>query len=360
MGLCLRDAEQESADPIEVVTSQPNLIILLKRIKKILLAVLTLAIATFLLYWCFREIDLKLFWEELFHARPLFLLLGLLSIGTIIFSNAAQWQILLPSTKPVRFLALAEVVSISLMTANTIPWGHAAAIYFLGRVRNVGHTVALSVMTLDQLFGGLSKAMVYVFVIVIAPLPLWLERAGLSFTAVVVCLYVVLVVLSHRHRELKVAEKRQSGWWGRLIKLFFEWAHYLQAVRDWRCKVGGIGYGLLMRAAEALAIYCVQWAFGAHLPFWAAWFVVMAINLAIMVPITPGNLGVYEATVFFVYKSLGVEATLAMTMALFTHVLYLIPMVIPGYLLMVRKGIHMAQVLESTEATSLLPQDTVP
>lgn len=360
MGLCLRDAAKESIKLNNSATSQLKLIIPLKRIKKILLAVFTLALATFLLYWCFRQIDLKLFREELFRAQPLLLLLGLLSVSTIIFSNAAQWQKLLPASRPVHFRALAEIVSISLMAANTVPWGHATAIYLLGRVRHVGHTLALSVMTLDQLFGGLSKAMVYIFVIVIAPLPLWLERAGMTFAAVVVCFYIILIILAHWHREIRVSEQKRSGWWGRLTKLFIEWAHYLQAVRDWRRKAAGIGYGLLMRLGEALAIYCVQWAFGVQLPFWSAWFVVMAINLAIMFPVTPGNLGVYEATVFFVYKSLGIEPTLAMTMAVFIHVLYLIPMVIPGYILMVRKGIRMAQVLESTEATSLLSRDAAP
>jgi len=323
------------------------------------MALFTLAIATFLLYWCFRQIDLQLFWKELFHAHPLFLLLGLLSIASIIISNAAQWRVLLPANRKARFHEMAEVVSLSLMTANTVPWGHAAAVYFLGRVRGVGHTLALSVLTLDQLFGGLSKVLVYVFVLAVVPLPTWLERTAMSFVTVVLSFYVILLFLANRHRELKVSEKHKSDWWGRLVRIFVEWAHYLHAVRDWRRKGAGIGYGLLMRCGEALAIYCVQWAFGVELPFWSAWFLVMAINLAIMFPVTPGNLGVYEATVFYVYKSLGIEPTLAMTLAVFTHMIYLIPAVIPGYILMMRRGVHMSQVLASPDTKSLFTQDTV-
>lgn len=331
----------------------------MKRIQKILLALFTLSIATFLLYWCFRQIDLALFWKELVNAHPLFLALGLLAVASIIFSNAAQWQVLLPAKRQVGYGKLAEVVSISLMTANTVPWGHAAAIYFLGRIATVGHTMALSVLTLDQLFGGLSKAMVYLFVILTVSLPSWLEHTALSFVVLVSSFYIILLILAHRHREPKNFEQRKVGLWHRLVKIFVEWAHYLHAVRDWRRKLGGIGYGLLMRGGEGLAIYCIQWAFGVDLPLWSAWYVVMAVNLAIMIPVTPGNLGVYEATVFYVYKSLGVEPTVAMTMAVFSHMIYLIPMVIPGYLFMVRKGVRMSQVLESAETKSLLSQDTV-
>jgi len=320
-----------------------------KSIKRIIVALLMCSVATFLLYWCFRQINFDLFWQELLRVNSALLIVGMAVVFTVVFSNAAQWRIFLNEKRRPPYRRLVKIVSISMMLANTVPWGHAAAVYLLGRIKKVGHTVALSVLTLDQLMGGLSKVIVYSAVIYWVPLPVWLTRAILVFIVGMCVLYVFLLVMAYRYRDASVlSAEKPRNLWQRFLKIVTEWAHHLHAVRNVRAKFAGIGYALLMRTAEALAIYCVQWAFGLQLPLWSAWLLVTAINLATMVPVTPGNLGVYEATVFYIYKYIGVEPTQAMTLAVFHHLVYLIPLVLPGYFLMIKSGIRVSRVLQQS------------
>ena len=49
-------------------------------------------------------------------------------------------------------------------------------------------------------------------------------------------------------------------------------------------------------------------------------------------PIAPGNLGVYEATVYAVYRFFGVTPELALALAVVQHLSFLVPSILPGYL----------------------------
>jgi hypothetical protein len=49
-----------------------------------------------------------------------------------------------------------------------------------------------------------------------------------------------------------------------------------------------------------------------------------------MISITPGHLGIFEATLLFIYQYLGLSATEAMILALFVHLVFLLGAVPPG------------------------------
>ena len=55
------------------------------------------------------------------------------------------------------------------------------------------------------------------------------------------------------------------------------------------------------------------------------------MNVATMISLAPGNLGVYEAAAFAAYTLLGLPAETAITLSLLQHFAYLIAMVAPGY-----------------------------
>jgi len=68
------------------------------------------------------------------------------------------------------------------------------------------------------------------------------------------------------------------------------------------------------------------------LPIWSALLILAALNLTTLVPLAPGNLGVYEATVFFIYQHLGIEPDQAIALALIQHLCFLLPLAGTGYI----------------------------
>ena len=87
-----------------------------------------------------------------------------------------------------------------------------------------------------------------------------------------------------------------------------------------------------MMVLQALGIWATQMSLGQELPFWTTILVMAALNLATIFPITPGNFGVYEATVFFIYQYLGIEPEQAIALALTQHLCFLLPLAGTGYI----------------------------
>jgi uncharacterized membrane protein YbhN (UPF0104 family) len=59
--------------------------------------------------------------------------------------------------------------------------------------------------------------------------------------------------------------------------------------------------------------------------------VLATVILATMLPISPGNLGTYEASAFLTYRYLGVAPELALSLAIVQHVCFMLPAVGIGY-----------------------------
>ena len=90
-----------------------------------------------------------------------------------------------------------------------------------------------------------------------------------------------------------------------------------------------------MKAVEAIGIIAVQRSFGVEIPIAGTLLVLAAVLLATMIPLAPGNLGTYEAGVFFAYDYLGVPPETSLALALVQHACFMIPAVGVGYVLLV-------------------------
>jgi uncharacterized membrane protein YbhN (UPF0104 family) len=86
-----------------------------------------------------------------------------------------------------------------------------------------------------------------------------------------------------------------------------------------------------MKGMELLAIGCVQHAYGANVSAAGTLLVLATVILATMLPISPGNLGMYEGSVFLTYRYLGIAPELALSLAIVHHVCFMLPAVGVGY-----------------------------
>jgi uncharacterized protein (TIRG00374 family) len=94
---------------------------------------------------------------------------------------------------------------------------------------------------------------------------------------------------------------------------------------------GALALALAKKAMETLAIYCVQRAFGIDLPLASALLVLAAVNLATLLPLVPGNLGVYEGAVVLAYTYFGIPPERALGVALVQHACFFLALALPGY-----------------------------
>jgi uncharacterized membrane protein YbhN (UPF0104 family) len=111
------------------------------------------------------------------------------------------------------------------------------------------------------------------------------------------------------------------------------WAQELAILKSVRAP-SALVFVALTKVAEGIAIAAVARAYGVDLSIGGTVLVLAATVLASMLPLSPGNLGTYEAGVFLAYRHLGLTSEQAIGLALAQHVCFMIPAVGIGYVLL--------------------------
>jgi len=286
-------------------------------------------------YLCLQSIDLDQAWNELSKATPSWLFLGFFFNTCILGLWAVLWYLLLPKKLSIPFVRVFQANSFMSTSCNTIPFpgGHAIGVMALARRTKVGHTVALSVLALDQLMEGFAKIFVLTLVAIFVPLPELMGQAILVFIAAIGFFASIMFYFAHKKPEAREGQEAVSVK-GKVRAFVSRWSAHLEVLRDMRIFSLGLLLALLMMFTQTLGIWAVQKSLNLDLPVWAPILVMGALNLATVLPITPGNFGVYEGTAFLVYQFCGLSPELALSLALLQHLCFLVPMVGAGYLVL--------------------------
>ena len=291
--------------------------------------------AVVLFYFCLQSIDLERAWSEVLKADPVWLFVAIFFNTCILGCWASLWSLLLPKNISVSFSRIFQANSFMSTSCNTIPFpgGHAVGVMALARRAEVGHTVALSVLALDQLLEGFAKIFILSLVTIFVPLPGRMGQAIIAFVVLIGLFALIMFCLAHK--KLTFSEDKEAiSFAGKLKKFMSRWSMYLEVLRDFRVFSLGLLLALVMMFAQTLGIWAVQKSLDLDLPNWAPILVMGALNLATVLPITPGNFGVYEGTAFLVYQFCGLAPELALSLALLQHLCFLVPMVGTGYLVL--------------------------
>ena len=286
-----------------------------------------------LFYLCLQSIDLDRAWIEFSRADPFWLFAAVFFNACILGVWSSLWYLLLPEKCSVPFSRIFQANSYMSTSCNTIPFpgGHAVGVVALARRAEVGHSVALSVLALDQLMEGFAKTFVLTLVVIFVPLPEPVGQAILIFVVVIGFFASIMFYLAHNQPRVK---EGTISFIDKIRKFVSRWSVHLKILRDVRIFSFGLLLALLMMFVQTLGIWAVQKSLGLDLPFWAPILVMGALNLVTVLPITPGNFGIYEGTAFLAYQFYGLSSELALSLAFLQHLCFLIPMVGSGYLVL--------------------------
>lgn len=274
--------------------------------------------ATVFLLAFYRPFDWREVAGHVARARPGWIAAALALNLLVLVSWTALWRQFLPRVVRVGWGTMGEIVALSAAVMNTLPFmgGHAVSVALLAKRGGAGVEGAVAVMALDQLCEGLCKVVLLLVAMSVAPLPDWMRRAVWVIGATMAVLLGVLVWLSRRPAAP-----------GMLAR----WGGYLEMLRHPQRWLAGFFLSAGTKVAEAAGIWAVQQAGGVELPVVTLAVVLAAVNVATMVSVAPGSLGVYEAAAVGAYLLLGVPADQALALALVQHACFLAVMILPGY-----------------------------
>ncbi len=246
---------------------------------------------------------------------------------------ALEWGLLVPVVR-VTFARMFEIVSVTAAVLNSVPFlaGEASAVALLIGRGGLGRGAALSVLAMDQLLVAFAKLATLALAAWLAPIPDWLRHGLATLVLAFGGMLIALLPLAHRWRQLRDRLDSRGTPARQTLAQLVAWGEHLDVLRAPGRISRAAVLALIKKAAELAAIIVIQAAFGLDPSVPAAALVLAGLALSTLLPIAPANLGVYEATVFAVYRYVGVPAETALGIAVVQHLCFLLPSVATGYL----------------------------
>lgn len=304
-------------------------------------------ISAVFLWFAFQGLNPAAVWEHIQNANLALLLLGAAWYFAAVSVIALRWQFLLRSVKFVPLRRLIPLVCIGYMGNNVYPLrsGEIVRVWVLQRNHGVPMTRALVVTAAERIFDGLVMLTFLLIGVLALNIDAPLLRDVATFAAPIFFgALLIFFALAARPNVLR----RVVAWISRLLpgrlhgialKLSEDVLAGLEGFRTPADLAGAIVCSYATWALEASVYWIVSFAFNLNIDYAAALLVVGAVNLAGLIPASPGQVGVFEFFAKSVLLLVGVAEAPATAYALVVHVVIWLPVTLLGFFFLARQGL---------------------
>lgn len=293
---------------------------------------------------------------------------GWLLVGAVVYFGAVavislRWQFLLRSVQFVPLRSLIPLVCIGYMGNNVYPFrsGEALRIWLLQRNHRVPIVQGTTTVIVERAFDGLVMLTFIVVPLALLNVASAEIRAVAAFAApiflVALAVFFGLAARPEVFRQfVGFFLQFLPGRVGQVVRgLSEEVILGLESLRSPVYLAGAVVSSYVCWAIEAGVYWIVTWAFQLDLPYLGILIVVGTVNLAGLIPASPGQVGVYEFFVSLVMVALGVAQEVALGYALVVHLVIWLPVTLVGAGFLVAQGLSFgaithAQDLKGTSA----------
>lgn len=264
----------------------------------------------------------------------------LAAVGVLLaaVAKAGRWWLLFfPHQRAIRYRKMLSTILIGQMVNNLLParLGEVARIYLIGETEPVSRARALGTIALEKLIDLLMVPMMLAGLVFVIPFPDWVQAPGIQAMLIAGGMTVaVLVGLTQRRRVVRFAARGLDWLSGgrsqsivRQLELTLSGLEVLRHPGITLLLIGGsVGIWIL----SATVNYLVFLALGLQLPFTAALFLLVVLQLGMAVPSAPGKLGIFHYLCILGLGVFDVGRGTALGYALLLHAVVLIPISIAG------------------------------
>lgn len=323
-----------------------------RRSRALLQRGLEIGISLVFLWLAVRQIDFRALLAALRAANWLWIVPAALGITVMLLIKSWRWQIMFLPEHRVPFGAVLTAQSAGYLASNVLPGraGEAVRLILLASDQPVSAARVLSTMLVERLLDTLSLLAVLALLLpFLSGLPEWMLGSVRVLTVGAIAATAVIVVLSF--------------WKARVLR----WAHaVLRHVRfldkpgiytalehlidGFAALRGRRGPALILLSFAVwgsliLQVWGVRNAIAPETPMTGMVFALLVTSLGMIVPSTPGYIGVFHGLVVLSLAPFGVPQTTAMSLALVWHAVNYIVLSSAGLIMLAIHGTSLGQVV---------------
>ncbi len=324
-----------------------------------ILVALGLLISGVFLFLAFRGLQPEAFLNTLQGVN-----IGIVLVSAVVYFGAVvliswRWQFFINAIQHVPLLSLMQKVAIGYMGNNVYPLraGEALRIYLLQRNHGVPVVRATTTVVVERIFDGIVMLTFVLVGLWFAQLENDLIRATLTVALPLFGLglagFFFVAFFPHITRGIVawVARRLPTALGELLTRLSEEVLMGLGALQNPLQLLGVTFASYACWMVEAFVYWMVMSAFGLSLGYPIALLVVGIVNLAGLIPSSPGQFGVYEYFVSTVLVAVGVEQQLALSYAIVVHLTIWLPVTVVGFACLAYLGLGLNTLATVKEQT---------
>lgn len=340
-----------------------------RRSRAVVQRVLEIGISLLFMWLAVRQIDFRALLLALRDANWIWILPAIAGITGMLLIKSWRWQIMFLPEHHVPFEAVLTAESAGYLASNVLPGrvGEAVRLVLLASDQPVGAARVLSTILIERLLDLLSLlAMLVLLLPFLHELPEWMMRSAQVLGIGAILGTVVIVVLSYwKERVLRWSHAvlRHIRFLDR-PGVYTSIEHLIDGFAALRGRRGPALIALSFAAWGAVLVetFSIRMAVGSTVPMTAMIFALIVTSLGMVVPATPGYIGVFHGLVVLSLAPFGVPQTNAMSVALVWHAVNYIVLSLAGLIMLAIHGTSLGQVLAKwrNRGAAVNQSETVP
>jgi glycosyltransferase 2 family protein len=322
--------------------------------KKLLSLAIGVVISVVLMWVLFREIDIAKLGDALRGANYWWLLPNIALIIFSMYLRAYRWSYMLEPVKRVAYQQLLAATYIGFMANNVLPLrlGEFVRAYSLAyQDRGISKSASLATIFVERMVFDL-VALLLIFGVVIEVTSVHVTD-GMK-TGIYICIVVALAglafvsALALRPSQAGDAIARHLFFLPTTITeraraIVLKFSQGLEFLVRPRVVMKVMWQTLLIWFIMGVSNYFVFVAFGFNLPLDASFFLLVVVSIAILIPSSPGFVGVYHGGTVFTMLQYGISPEKALSFALVLHAAQYIPITLLGFYYLKKSHLSLRQ-----------------
>ncbi len=272
-------------------------------------------------------------------------------IPPTVWLRAVRWRQLFVPSDGLRVSKLFAILMIGYLINSVFParLGDPARAFLAADLEGVKAARGLATVVAERLLDVLTLLLFLLLLLPGVVLPDWMSSSAMLVAAGALVGFTTLLLLGRRRERYLPLATRLAG---HLPRLRPEWVttqidHLLSgfdALLLWRRASAIGGLSLAIWLCSAFQTYLTMLAFAIPVPPSAAVMVVVVSALGMVVPSSPGYVGVFHALTVVALAIYGVEASLALSYAVVLHLVTFVPLVAFGLLYLWRESLSLGRI----------------
>ncbi len=332
-----------------------------KRIGYILFGIL---ISALMLWFLFKDIDFTKLMEALKGANYLWLIPNILLIILTMYIRAYRWQLMINPLKRVPFHKLLAATCVGFMANNVLPLrlGEFVRAFSLAKQENeIRKSAALATIFIERTFFDLT-ALLMIFGGVFAFSTVVREYIDDAFvTGVYLAIGIALIglfsmlIMGRNPEKTASLLTRKLGFIPEKIRdkiqgILIKFSGGLKFLSSLKTVLFVEFHTLLIWLVMGLSNIFIFYTFGFDISITAAFFLLVVVSIAILIPSSPGFVGIYHAAASSSVMAYGVGKEEALSFALVLHATQYIVVTLMGFYFLKKEHFSLKSLEE--EATS--------